>query len=182
MNRPATHGSLVPALALALVLAAATGAAAQTVVSLVPPSGSFQCHETWTIDVMVDADATDLRGCSLVVEFDDDVIRPLSVTAGALVAGAACPNFTYWFGPAAADSVAVDVATLGCSVSGPGSVARITFEGYAGGTSPITLRRGDLRSGLNASIPFTTVGAEVHYDCAVETRAWTWGAVKSLYR
>lgn len=180
MNRPAMLTGATLALALA-ILAAAT-AVAQTVVSLVPPSGNFQCHETWTIDVTVDADATDLRGCSLVVEFDDNVIRPISVTAGALVAGAACPNFTYWFGPAAADSVAVDVATLGCSVSGPGSVARIVFEGYAGGTSPVTLRRAELRSGLNASIPFTSVGAQVHYDCAVDEQSWSWGSVKAAYR
>jgi hypothetical protein len=182
MNRPAASTGTALALAMTLALLVVGSAAAQTVVSLVPPSGNFQCHETWTIDVNVDADATDLRGCSLVIEFHDDVIRPISVTAGALVAGAACPNFTYWFGPAAADSVAVDVAALGCSVSGPGAIARITFEGYAGGTSPITLRRGDLRNGLNESIPFTAIGAQVHYDCAVETRSWNWGSVKAVYR
>lgn len=181
MKRSVTHhGRLLgPALAC-LLLAGAAGA--QTVVSLVPSSGSFQCHETWSLDVMVDASATDLRGCSLVIEFDDHVIRPISVTAGALVAGAACPNFTYWFGPAAADSVAVDVATLGCSVSGPGSVARIVFDGFAGGTSAITLRRGDLRTGLNADIPFTAVDAQVNYDCAVDTHPAGWGSLKASYR
>ena len=182
MNRPATLTGTAAALALALATLAAGSAVAQTVVSLVPPSGTFQCEETWTIDVMVDAGATDLRGCSLVVAFDDDVIRPLSVTAGALIAGAACPNFTHWFGPTAADSVAFDVAALGCSVSGPGSVARITFEGYIGGTTPITLRRGDLRTGLNETIPFTAIDAQVHYDCAVEAQRWNWGSVKATYR
>jgi len=181
MKRPATCPRAALTLAL-IVLALGATAGAETVVTIVPPSGQFQCEETWTVDVQVDAGATDLRGSSLVVAFDNNVIRPLSVTAGALVTGAACPSFVYWFGPATADSVAVDVANLGCSVSGPGSIARITFEGYAGGVSPITLRHGDLRTGLNATIPFTAVGAQVHYDCAVSDERSTWGSLKSRYR
>lgn len=163
-------------------LLAATPALPQAVVSIVPVSGQFQCGETWAVDVMVDAGVVDLRGSSLVVEYDSNVIRPLTVTAGALVAGAACPNFAWWFGPAEADSVAFDVATLGCSVQGPGAVARITFEGHAGGVSDITLRRGDLRTGANAPIPFTALGAQVQYDCAVADRRETWGSLKALYR
>lgn len=181
------QGIIAFRLALGLAALAAGAAPAQpvvspTVVSLVPPSGNFQCGQTWTVDVTVDADATDLRGASLVVAFDSNVIRPLSVTAGALVAGAACPNFTHWFGPATADSVAVDVATLGCSVAGPGSVARITFEGYAGGVSPVTLRSALLRTGLNEPIPYTAVDAQVQYDCAVADERASWGALKSRFR
>lgn len=176
------HGILAFSLALGLAALAAATAPAQTVVSLVPPSGYFQCGQTWTIDVTVDAGATDLRGCSLVVAFDNNVIRPISVSAGALVNGAACPNFTHWFGPATADSVAVDVATLGCSVAGPGSVARITFEGHAGGISPITLRSALLRTGLNAEIPYTAVDAQVQYDCAVAEERPSWGSLKSRFR
>lgn len=178
-DRPRRLAAL--AAALSAVLAAGV-ASPQAVVAIVPESGQFQCGRTWVVDVVVDAGATDLRGSSLVIEFDDDVIRPLAVEAGALVTGAACPNFAWWFGPAAADSVAFDVATLGCSVAGPGSIARITFEGHAGGTTPITLRRGDLRDGLNAAIPFTALGAEVQYDCAVADERETWGSLKSRYR
>lgn len=178
-NRPRRLAAL--AVALAALLAAAV-ARPQAVVSIVPESGNFQCGRTWVVDVMVDAGATDLRGSSLVVEFDDNVIRPLSVVPGALVAGAACPSFAWWFGPAAADSVAFDVATLGCSVAGPGSIARITFEGHAGGVSSITLRHGELRTGLNAPIPFTATGAQVQYDCAVAESRETWGSLKSRYR
>lgn len=178
-NRPCPIPGAV--LALAALLTAAP-ALPQAVVSIVPESGQFQCGQTWTVDVVVDAAATDLRGSSLVVQYDADVLRPLSVTAGALVAGAACPHFAWWFGPADADSVAFDVATLGCSVAGPGSIARITFEGYAGGTSTISLRSGDLRTGLNAPIPFTALDAQVQYDCAVADRRETWGSLKARYR
>ncbi|MBK7047546.1 MAG: hypothetical protein IPH48_13780 [bacterium] len=132
--------------------------------------------------MLVDAGATDLRGCSLVIAFDNNVIRPISVSAGALVTGAACPNFTHWFGPATADSVAVDVANLGCSVSGPGAVVRITFEGHAGGVTPITLRSGLLRTGLNAPIPFVATAAQVQFDCAVGNERAAWGALKSMFR
>lgn len=172
---------LVTVVGLAALFAAAP-AWPQAVVSIVPESGQFQCGQTWIVDVMVDAGAADLRGSSLVVEYDNNVIRPLTVTAGALVTGAACPHFAWWFGPADADSIAFDVATLGCSVQGPGSVARITFEGHAGGVSSITLRRGDLRTGANASIPFTALGAQVQYDCAVADRRETWGSLKARYR
>lgn len=176
------HGILALGLVLGLAALAAASAPAQTVVSIVPPSGQFQCGQTWTVDITVDGAAADLRGSSLVVAFDNNVIRPLSVTAGALVTGAACPNFTHWFGPATADSVAVDVATLGCSVAGPGSIARITFEGYAGGVSPLTLRSALLRTGLNAAIPYTAVNAQVQYDCAVADERASWGALKSRFR
>ncbi len=169
--------------ALTLALCLSAGAArAQTTISFVPPDGQFQCGQTWTIDVMVDALAADLRGCSMVIAYDNNAIRPLSVTAGALVTGAACPYFLHWYGPADADSVAVDVAGLGCSVNGPGSMVRITFEGYAGGTSPITLRSGILRDSANAPIPFTATDAQVLYDCAVAEEPTTWGTLKSFYR
>jgi hypothetical protein len=179
-KRTTTAAHRLPA-ALALCLLAAA-AAAQTTVSFTPDNGQFQCDEIWTIDVLVDAGATDLRGCSLVVEYDSDVIRPLSVTAGSLVTGAACPSFLHWFGPAVADTVAVDVANLGCSVSGPGAVVRITFEGHAGGVTPITLRSGLLRTGLNAPIPFVATAAQVQFDCAVGNERAAWGALKSMFR
>lgn len=171
-----------PACALAALMLLANAAAAQTFMSISPPLGQFQCEETFVIDVMVDADAIDLHGASFVLEFDDDVVRPLGVTAGALVAGAPCSNFTYWFGPANADSVAVDVANLGCAVDGPGSIARITFEGYIGGTTTVTLRSCLLRTTANAPIPFTFQGAVIHYECAVGDERSTWGTLKSLYR
>jgi len=178
-NRPCPIPGAVVALA---ALLAAAPALPQAIVSIVPESGQFQCDQTWTVDVVVDAGATDLRGSSLVVQYDSDIIRPLSVTAGALVAGAACPHFAWWFGPASADSVAFDVSNLGCSVAGPGSVARITFEGHTIGSTTITLRRGDLRTGLNAPIPFTAIGAEVQYECAVSDRREAWGTLKARYR
>ena len=179
-HRPCARRCFAGALAALMLLA--TAAAAQTFMSLSPPLGQFQCDETFTIDVMVDAGAIDLHGASFVLEFDDDVIRPLSVAAGALVSGAPCSNFTYWFGPANADSVAVDVANLGCAVDGPGSIASITFEGYAGGTTPVTLRSCLLRSGATAPILFTFQGAVIHYECAVSDERSTWGTLKSLYR
>ena len=78
--------------------------------------------------------------------------------------------------------VAFDVATLGCSVAGPGAIARITFEGHAGGTTAISLRRADLRTGTNAPIPYTALGAQVQYDCPVADRRETWGSLKARYR
>ena len=65
--------------------------------------------------------------------YDSGVIAPQSVSAGGLLSGAACDHFFTWLDPVEPDSIAVDAASLGCSVSGPGSWSRIVFAGVADG-------------------------------------------------
>jgi hypothetical protein len=125
-----------------------------------PAAGLIEGTGTLAVGVTVDATASDLRGFSLVVEFDPTVVEILSVTAGPQLVGAACPNFLYPVYPAGADSVALDGATLGCSTAGPGTIATIVFQalprpldgGYPA-TTPLVWRSAILRDGDNATIP-----------------------------
>lgn len=166
-----------------VVLMVATGAAHAASLVLSPATGSFDCGETYTLDVLVDASTTDLQGASLVLEFDGAILQALDVTAGDLITGAGCPHFVNWLNAGApSDSVAVDLATLGCTVNGPGSIVRITFEGYVQGLSFIRVRSGILRDGQNNEIPFTSSEAEVDYRCPVADEAVAWGTVKAGYR
>jgi len=148
-----------------------------------PAAGNFDCGETYTLDLMIDATITDLRGASLVLEFDETILAPLTVSAGSLVAGAGCPHFLTWLNASAVgDSIAVDISTLGCSVDGPGSILRLTFEGFQQGISFMRCRSGILRDSLNHDIPYLCDEATIDYRCPVEDQARAWGAVKAIYR
>ncbi|PIV81843.1 hypothetical protein COW53_02150, partial [bacterium CG17_big_fil_post_rev_8_21_14_2_50_64_8] len=86
---------LLPAVIVSCLISAPV--AAQTAgLSLVPSVGSFDCGETFTLDLMVDAQTIDLHGSSVVLEFNDAILAPLAVQPGALVTGAACPYFFDW--------------------------------------------------------------------------------------
>ena len=162
-------------------LFAATTARAATL-SLVPLTGEFHCGNTWTIDVVLDEATTDLRGFSLVFEYDNSIITPQSVNAGGLITAAACPNFLSWVGPASSTSLQVDIANLGCSASGPGTILSIVFKGQSSGASTIGIRGGQLRDGANVPIAFTSNVVTVNYDCAVPVDGASWGGLKATYR
>ena len=152
------------------------------VVGFEPVSQTFDCGEIYAVDIVIDAVA-DLRGFSLVVGFDSDVIQPLSVTAGALVSGAACDHFLAWLNPGAvADSIAVDGATLGCSVAGPGAIVHLEFEGYLQGTSDLAIGTARLRTAANDTIAVSVQAATIDYICPVAVTHVGWGALKSRYR
>lgn len=177
-RRHAFHFAFLGALCCLLAAQAARAAT----LTLVPPTGEFHCGNTWTIDVVLDASTVDLRGFSLVLEYDNAIITPHAVTAGGLVTAAACPNFLNWVGPETSDTLQVDVANLGCSTSGPGAILQIVFQGESSGTSTIGVRSGQLRDGTNAPIAFTSNVVTVHYDCAVPVDGTRWGDVKARYR
>ncbi len=179
-----THWGPVSALiALGLICfpAAATAAA---VVSFNPLNGIIVGPaDTLTVDVTVDGAASDLRGFTFVFEFDPLVVRPTDVTAGALETGAPCPSFFTWLNEAAVgDSIFVDGATLGCSVSGPGAFVRMRFVGVEQGLSPLACRRGELRDSMNQPIPHTCEGGTILYIGPTPVAPGSWGRLKGLYR
>jgi len=138
--------------------------------------------DTLVVSVSVDASVSDLRGFSWAIEFDPSIVMPIAVTAGSLVSGAACPNFINWLNIASVgDSIAVDGATLGCSVNGPGNIVDIKFVGVGFGISPLHWRRSELRDSLNMPIAHTcSDGSITRSPVAVEVVPW--GRVKRGYR
>jgi len=165
-----------------LILAVAATAQTPVTVSFDPPAGTFSCGETLLVDLVVDAAAIDLRGFSLELTYDDSVIEPVAVTAGALLAGASCDHFFTWLNPGNPGMIAVDGAAMGCSVAGPGAIVTIEFAGLVDGTSPVECLSGILRDGDNAPIDYTCEPGTVTYSCPVATTPVSWGTLKSWYR
>lgn len=169
-----------------VILCASGPAFGQTAAQLnfSPDGGSFGCDDTIIVSLMVD-DVGDLRGYSLVLEFDPSFVQPISVTAGALLADAACPHFVDWLNATAVgDSIVIDAATLGCSVAGPGEIVRMEFEGLADGISYLRCRPDEnfLRDGDNAPVDFDCIDTTIHYMCPVATRRASWHQIKAIYR
>ena len=138
--------------------------------------------DTLVVSVTIDASVSDLHGFSMVLEFDPSIVIPIAVSAGDLIDGAVCPNFLSWLNATAiGDSIAVDGATLGCAVAGPGDIIDITFLGVGFGISPLECRRSELRNSLNVGIPHTCPDGTISRTL-IGLESKPWAAVKRLYR
>lgn len=167
----------------AFAVLVAAGLALGATIAFDPPGGEIVCDDTLAVDVTIDGTVADLRGFTFVFEFDPAIVAPVSATAGALVTGAGCPNFFVWLNAAAiGDSIALDGATLGCSVSGPGPIARLLFVGVGIGASGLGCRSGAMRDSQNAPIPFDCAPGVITHSCLTPVEPATWGRVKALYR
>ena len=172
---PESSSSLRRSVAVILVLAVAlvSGLAqAQTNITFVPQVSNLDCEGARAIDVWVDAGAVDLRGLSLVLEFDPSLVVPVSVEEGQLLVDAPCASFVRWNNALdIGDSVFVDVAGLGCSVTGPGPVVRLYMAGLDDGTTPLVVRRVILRDSANQPITTTSTPGELTVRCPVPVSA-----------
>ena len=162
----------------------ATAAFAQpAIVSFDPAQGSIVCGQTGTIEVVIDDSIDDLQGFSLVLVFDPNLITPVSVEAGSLVAGAGCPHSLFWVNPDGSGTIEVDGAMLGCSIAGPGAILSIVFEAaeVVVGETALTCQSVTLRDSQNADIPAECSEATIEVTCAVNTHQAVWGTVKALF-
>ncbi len=147
-----------------------------------PADGIFTCPEVLTVELVIDAAVLDLRGVSLIFEYDPAVLQPLSVSPGALVGQAACGHSLHWLDPGNNDgSWEVDLALLGCSVDGPGGVLTLMFEGLAEGTSTLDAAQSIFRDSINDDILVVTTPIEVTHVCPVPIEIHTFGTMKALY-
>lgn len=119
-------GLLAPAILIVLLLTGST-AAAQTL-GFNPAAISVDCGGTVDVDVVVD-DITDLRGYSLYVQFDPNVVVVDDVVIGADFLAACADNYFYSYDPVAG-ILQVDATLLGCSLTttDPKSLMTITFS------------------------------------------------------
>lgn len=168
---------------IATLLAGFGSAAADATVTFDPLNGIFTGTDTLTVQVTVDAGAVDLRGYTMVLEFDPTIVLPISVEGGSLLTGAACPIFFDWLNESAVgDSLEIDGASLGCSIDGPGNVVEMKFVGVTVGVSPLTCRSLELRDSLNATIPSSCVDGTIEYRIPIAVTNQSWGRVKAGYR
>ena len=174
-------------IAVVIALAAASqpsaGYAQIIVTGFTPPAGNL-CNDTLTVNLTVDVAAVDLRGFTFVLEFDPTHVVPISVQRGSLMTGAACSSFFTWINSASVgDSIAIDGATLGCSMAGPGNIVRMRFVHSATqGASVLRCRSGSLRNALNQSLPFNCPDGTLTYFCPVPAGQPSWGHIKRLFR
>jgi hypothetical protein len=169
-------------LVLAVVFAAGLSQAA-TNLNFVPEVEILDCEDAWAIDIWVDATAVDLRGLSLVIEFDPALVLPVAVEAGQLFIDAPCVSVASWNNQTdIGDSVFVDIAGLGCSVTGPGPVARVYMAGLDDGTTPLVVRSVILRDSANQTIQATSTPSEITISCPVPVSDRSWTTMKEAYR
>jgi hypothetical protein len=143
----------------------------------------FGCGETARVDIMINDEVTDLLGFSLVIAFDPAVLQPLTASVGDFVDQAPCGHFFQWLNPqAVGDSIAIDGAMLGCTLSGPGDLIHLVFEGTGGGSALLSCRYGELRDHENKFIRFLSGTTTVQYTCPTPITRTRWGAIKTLYR
>jgi hypothetical protein len=168
---------------LAVTVPAASSAGPGATVTFDPLNGVFTGNDTLTVQVTVDAGAVDLRGFTMVLEFDPSIVTPVSIEAGSLVTGAACTHFFTWLNSAAiGDSLDIDAATLGCSIDGPGNIVEMKFVGEALGISPVACRSVELRDSKNQTIPSTCIDGTIEYQLVIAVEENTWGRIKAGYR
>ncbi len=156
-------------------------AAADVLVTFDPVNSNAFPGDTLVVYVSVDSDATDLRGFSLGIFFDPAVILAVDVVAGPLLLGASCPS-AFFDLSTTVDSLEFDGAALGCSIVGPGLVAKLRFVAVAPGVSPLAWWRCILRDGQNAVIPHTCMDGTVTVDSIISVEPQTWARVKDRFR
>lgn len=169
-------------LIVALLLAVAVlPADAATDLTFVSPVAEITCDEAVWIDIVVDGGAIDLRGLTLNFFTDPARLDILDFAPGTLFVDAPCDPFLFGIelGPGVAQ---IDVAGLGCSVDGPGSVARVLVQGLADGIAPLNGVDATLRDSTNAPIGAAWVDVVVPVLCPVSDAAIGWSTVKRRFR
>lgn len=181
------------ALILLLMIARASGDPPEVTVGFSPQHAYITTAPgAVVVQVTVDSAATDLKGFSFAIDFDETFITPVSVLPGSLLTNAGCDYFFEWrndgnpiWEPGIGDSVAVDGALLGdCSVAGPGSLFEVVF--YWPGV-PVSLTElgcrpgGRLRNSANDSLFYTCEPGTVSV-LAIPVENRSWGRIKAGYR
>lgn len=171
--------ALILVIALALLPASARAA---TVLSFVPDSGEITCDEQLDVEIHVDAGAVDLRGLTLKFTYDPTLLDLVDVFPGQLFVDAPCDPFLYT-DPTPPGVLQIDIAGLGCSVDGPGAVARVRFEGKStDGISPLLGIAATLRDSANQGIGATWDDGQILVSCPVPNETTSWSALKAEVR
>jgi len=128
----------------------------------IAPDTAVTIYEQFTIEVTVNDGIEQLMGYDITVDVDDSFLEVVDVEEGSLPAGSLFDTFFRWMNPACAcDSVHVNGSILGNTVNGPGTLFAITVRAIRLGTTTVSVRRSDLRNGLNERLPHGVENAVV---------------------
>ena len=147
-----------------------------------PESVLFEEDNTTEICLSLE-NVSDFMGLSVEFHFDPEVIWPLAVYGGPALAETGCSHFLEWINEAnIVDTVAIDLALLGCSADVNGSMICLTFQGVQYGESPLTWLDVDVRDSENSDIPVNWHDGMVLYNSAVDVETVNLDELKSIYR
>ncbi len=126
------------------------------------PDTTITINHQFQVRIVVNDEIESLMGYDVTVSFDDSSLEIVAVGEGALPANSGFGTFFRWMNPGCGcDSVFVIGSILGETVDGPGALFTITFRAIRTGTTTIGVRRSDLRSGTNESLPHVVEDAIV---------------------
>lgn len=173
--------------ALVLVSCLVPCANGETPIFLIPQDGEVDaCSDSvYCADVWISA-ASDIKGYSVRITFEDADLNLLCIESGDIFTGAGheCAFFDEVRAGAAEDTIAVDSSDLTGSVSGPGHLFTICFgppwvEAFR---SPIIFVAAQVRRSDNSPIDVSTTDGTVTVSHPTASDHSTWGEIKALYQ
>jgi len=154
---------LITSVTLVLLSGLGWGACEAATVQVQPTHAIFVGTDQQTVDFVV-ADAPDLLGVSLTIQFDPAVVTPVSAYPGEVLNQATCPAFFSWVNDDDfVDTIVLDMALLGCTENAAGALFSIDFEGVASGTTDLAMIDLQLRDGSNDPIPVEGINGSLTY-------------------
>jgi hypothetical protein len=138
-----------------LLLLAARSAYTQAVVYIDPATYYKSVGDTAFVVFKI-SNVTDLHSSSVLVKFNNTVVKYIGAVNGTFYPGGAFfgtqPSLAY-----VKDSVFIDQAILGqSSVSGSGTMFTLKFKALVNGVSPVTIKNVELRTLANNEINYTS--------------------------
>lgn len=182
-------------LILPLAAVSLAGASHAAGVAFDPPAARLDdahcADSTFVVRLVVSGAVDHIQGFSIVFRFDPEVIRPLAVRPGEVLADQPAPIFFWPYEDRFASGVMqIDAAVLGATCCAPAagggnSLAEIEFsklEGGAGGprATALELQLVDFRNHHNRPIAMDAADGRVELlPCILPLEAMSWGAIKA---
>lgn len=180
MKKVLTFGAAVT---VALVSLAAGTARSEPELSVFPVNVDVSAGETFEMQIVVNADVSDLMGFNFTVWYDTLVLSIQAVGEGSLPDDSGYHTVFSWMNQGEKTNlISVSGAILGNTVDGPGVLCTLTFRAELLGVSGIHIVASDLRDGVNSSISHTVCSGVVFVDWTIPVVPVTWGVIKHGFR
>ena len=173
LHRPCMCGLVI------LVLAAPL--AAQTV-SVVPHVAEPVTY-TFPINVYLDSEYEEVQGVEVVMTFDPVIVRLDGIAPGDWFTDSGQAYFFWDHTTPGTDTIHFTGALLDQGQVANGVIGICTFEALAQGVSPVDFVDVDVRDAGNMDLGAGhSTGDQIIIDLAIDSEAFSFGEVKTLYR